>query len=311
MKTTTRVAVIGGGFLGSEISVALATQAEKFDYKVTQVVKESGNLGAVLPDYLSQWSTKKVEKCGVEVLTNSKIESAVENENGSIDLTLNNGEVLNVDHVIAAVGIEVDQSFAERSGIEFDQKRGGFVVNSELQAKSNIWGAGDATSFHDIKLGRRRVEHHDHAVVSGRLAGQNMTGAKKPFWHQSMFWSDLGPEVGFEAIGLVDSKRYRTVGFYGKAEEENTPENRDRALAGLRNARINREKAQPKQDFGKGVIFYVNKKNVVVGCVTWNIFGKMKTARKIIGEQKPMTQEELISLAKLFKIDNKKEAVAQ
>lgn len=48
--------------------------------------------------------------------------------------------------------------------------------------------AGDAACFYDIKLGRRRVEHHDHAVVSGRLAGENMTGAAKPYWHQSMFW---------------------------------------------------------------------------------------------------------------------------
>ena len=30
-----------------------------------------------------------------------------------------------------------------------------------------------------MKLGRRRVEHHDHAIVSGRLAGENMTGAGK------------------------------------------------------------------------------------------------------------------------------------
>lgn len=37
--------------------------------------------------------------------------------------------------------------------------------------------AGDCTCFYDVKLGRRRVEHHDHAVVSGRLAGENMTGA--------------------------------------------------------------------------------------------------------------------------------------
>ena len=32
------------------------------------------------------------------------------------------------------------------------------------------------------------MEHHDHAVVSGRLAGENMTGARNPYWHQSMFW---------------------------------------------------------------------------------------------------------------------------
>ena len=66
------------------------------------------------------------------------------------------------------------------------------MVNAELQARGNIWVAGDASCFYDIKLGRRRVEHHDHAVVSGRLAGENMTGAGKPNWHQSMFWSDLG-----------------------------------------------------------------------------------------------------------------------
>lgn len=51
-----------------------------------------------------------------------------------------------------------------------------------------LFKAGDAACFYDIKLGRRRVEHHDHAVVSGRLAGENMTGAAKPYWHQSMFW---------------------------------------------------------------------------------------------------------------------------
>ena len=42
--------------------------------------------------------------------------------------------------------------------------------------RSNIWVAGDAACFNDPQLGRRRVEHHDHAVVSGRLAGENMTG---------------------------------------------------------------------------------------------------------------------------------------
>ena len=51
-----------------------------------------------------------------------------------------------------------------------------------------LFQAGDAACFYDIKLGRRRVEHHDHAVTSGRLAGENMTGASKPYWHQSMFW---------------------------------------------------------------------------------------------------------------------------
>lgn len=36
-----------------------------------------------------------------------------------------------------------------------------------------------------------------------------------------MFWSDLGPEVGFEAIGIVDST-LPTVGVFVKAEKADT-----------------------------------------------------------------------------------------
>ena len=82
--------------------------------------------------------------------------------------------------------------------------------------------AGDAACFFDTQLGRRRVEHHDHAVVSGRLAGENMTGAGQAYWHQSMFWSDLGPDVGYEAIGLVDSS-LPTVGIFAAAGKLDSP----------------------------------------------------------------------------------------
>jgi programmed cell death 8 (apoptosis-inducing factor) len=127
------------------------------------------------------------------------------------------------DHVVVAVGLEPNVELATNSGFEVDPNFGGFVVNAELQARNSIWVAGDAACFYDVKLGRRRVEHHDHAVVSGRLAGENMTGACKPYWHQSMFWSDLGPKIGFEAIGLVDSS-LQTVGLFAKADESDTPE---------------------------------------------------------------------------------------
>ncbi len=57
-----------------------------------------------------------------------------------------------------------------------------FFSNSEINlsdyfyVRPNLWVAGDAASFNDVLLGRRRVEHHDNAVISGRLAGENMTG---------------------------------------------------------------------------------------------------------------------------------------
>lgn len=35
-----------------------------------------------------------------------------------------------------------------------------------------------------------------------------------------MFWSDLGPDVGYEAIGIVDSS-LPTVGVFAKSTEAN------------------------------------------------------------------------------------------
>lgn len=79
--------------------------------------------------------------------------------------------------MIVAVGVKPNADLAATSNLETDSKTGGFLVNAELEARSNLWVAGDAACFYDVKLGRRRVEHHDHAVTSGRLAGENMTGA--------------------------------------------------------------------------------------------------------------------------------------
>lgn len=81
--------------------------------------------------------------------------------------------------MIVAVGVEPNTDLAKASNLETDPEIGGFLVNAELVARSSVWVAGDAACFYDIRLGRRRVEHHDHAVISGRLAGENMTGARK------------------------------------------------------------------------------------------------------------------------------------
>lgn len=37
-----------------------------------------------------------------------------------------------------------------------------------------------------------------------------------------MFWSDLGPKIGYEAIGLIDSS-LETVGVFAKKSDLDTP----------------------------------------------------------------------------------------
>ena len=88
-------------------------------------------------------------------------------------------------------------------GLEIDATNGGVVVNSELQARSDVYvvicpcyyaslyKAGQLASFHDSVLGRRRISALQHSVESGRIAGLNMTGGRKPYVHLPALWFGL------------------------------------------------------------------------------------------------------------------------
>uniref|UniRef100_A0A8D0AHL3 Apoptosis-inducing factor 1, mitochondrial n=1 Tax=Sander lucioperca TaxID=283035 RepID=A0A8D0AHL3_SANLU len=306
------ITIIGGGFLGSELACALGRRSTEYDLEVVQMFPEKGNMGKVLPEYLSNWTTEKVKSEGVKVISEALVKSVVCKDD-KLEIKLKDGRLVKTDHIVAAVGLEPNVDLAKSAGLEVDSDFGGFRVNAELQARSNIWVAGDAACFYDIRLGRRRVEHHDHAVVSGRLAGENMTGANKPYWHQSMFWSDLGPDVGYEAIGIVDSS-LPTVGVFAKATAKDTPkaateksgtgirsesETEDTAISPVASLTPAPNVGQHKDEYGKGVIFYLRDK-VVVGIILWNVFNRMPIARKIIkdGEE----HADLNEVAKLFNI---------
>ncbi|XP_055725386.1 apoptosis-inducing factor 1, mitochondrial isoform X3 [Salvelinus fontinalis] len=312
-RDTKSITIIGGGFLGSELACALGRRSADSDLEVIQMFPEKGNMGKVLPEYLSNWTTAKVKSEGVMVITEALVK-AVSFKDGKVEIKLKDGRLVKTDHIVAAVGLEPSVELAKSAGLEVDSDFGGFRVNAELQARSNIWVAGDAACFYDIRLGRRRVEHHDHAVVSGRLAGENMTGANKPYWHQSMFWSDLGPDVGYEAIGIVDSS-LPTVGVFAKATAKDTPKaateksgtgiRSESETEGTASSPVASSTPEPppvperKDNYGKGVIFYLRDK-VVVGIILWNVFNRMPVARKIIkdGEE----HADLNEVAKLFNI---------
>ncbi|XP_026283410.1 apoptosis-inducing factor 1, mitochondrial isoform X1 [Frankliniella occidentalis] len=318
VKETDSIAIIGGGFLGSELACALSRRAslENPKLKVYQIFKEPGNMHKVLPEYLSLWTTNKVAKEGVHIIAGSEVQD-VKLEGNEVSLMLNDGKKVSVNKVIVAVGVEPNTYLAEKSGLEVDPDCGGFLVNAELEARSHLYAAGDCSCFYDIKFGRRRVEHHDHAVISGRLAGENMVGAGKPYLHQSMFWSDLGPDIGFEAIGIVDSS-LPTVAVFAKASEKDSPkaivaESNDNIRSNLEAQNVSTTSSSPSpvntqktsaentgtDDYGKGIIFYL-RDELVVGIVLWNVFRRMTVARQVLKDDRKY--DDLNEVAKLFHI---------
>ena len=46
---------------------------------------------------------------------------------------------LSVDQVVVAVGLEPNVDLAKTSGLELDDVHGGYRVNAELEARSNVW----------------------------------------------------------------------------------------------------------------------------------------------------------------------------
>lgn len=85
------IAIVGGGFLGSELACALARHGKKKDLKVYQIFKEPGNMGKVLPEYLSLWTTEKVKAEGVEVISDTQVLDAKVAEN-KLKISLSNGK---------------------------------------------------------------------------------------------------------------------------------------------------------------------------------------------------------------------------
>jgi 3-phenylpropionate/trans-cinnamate dioxygenase ferredoxin reductase subunit len=249
-----RFAVIGGGFIGSEIAAALAMNG-----KETLMIFPETAIGArMYPPALSRYLNAYYREKGVEVLAEEMVTGIAEEESGT-RLTLKGRGEITVDGVVAGLGILPSIDLAREAKLEIEE--GGIAVNERLQTGApDVYAAGDAAAIFQPALGSyQRVEHEDNALTMGGAAGRSMAGDPTPYRHLPYFYSDLF-DAGYEAVGELDS---RSEIFADWIEE-----------------------------CVKGVIYYL-KAGRVRGVLTWNIFGRMEDARKLIAEPGPFKPAEL------------------
>jgi NADPH-dependent 2,4-dienoyl-CoA reductase/sulfur reductase-like enzyme len=204
-----RVAVIGGGFIGSEVAAALTSNG----CAVTIVFPEHGIGARLFPAELASFVNDYYREKGVTVLSDQLVENV-----GSGAVRTKDGTTIEADAVVAGLGIVPVTDLAEAAGLEVDD---GILVDEYGRAAShaNVYAAGDAARFPVAALGgTRRVEHEDHANTHGRVVGANMAGASTPYDHLPFFYSDLF-ELGYEAVGDVDS-RLDTVGEWAEPDRK-------------------------------------------------------------------------------------------
>jgi len=250
-------AVIGGGFIGSEVAAALSMNGKQ----VVMVFPDETIAGRVFPRDLGLYLNDYYRQKGVRILAGETVKGLeVRGEKLNLkilDATKAEHEI-QVDGVVAGIGIQPNVELAQAAGLAVEN---GIVVDEFLRTSHpDVFAAGDVAAFHNPALGKRiRVEHEDNANTMGLFAGRNMAGKSEPYHHLPFFYSDLF-ELGYEAVGELDS-RLETVTDW-------------------------------KERNRKGVIYYMQDGRVR-GVLLWNVWEQVKAARKLIAEAGPFGPRDL------------------
>src|SRR3989475_784009 len=194
-----RFAVIGGGFIGTEIAAALRLQGRD----VTMLVPEDGLGARVFPADLARFLVDYYRQKGVELRMGEGMTGLEARAGKAVVRTTKNSQ-FTTDVIVAGLGIQPNVELAEQAGLRVDN---GIVVDDLCRtSNADIYAAGDVANFHNPALDSRlRVEHEDNANTMGRAAGRAMGGEPEPYHHLPFFYSDLF-ELGYEAVGDTDSR---------------------------------------------------------------------------------------------------------
>ncbi len=250
-----RFLVIGAGFVGSEIAAALRMAG-----KQVSMVFHGNSIGEnIYPSDLARSLSDYYRRKGVELVPGDEVKSLEKNGN-SFKVQTRGGAVLEVDGIVAGIGVHPRDKLAKSAGIKVDD---GVLVNDRLQTSAtDIFAAGDVARFeHPVLKKSVRVEHEDNALKMGRQAGRNMAGADEVYLHTPVFYSDMF-EMGYEAVGELNSK-LATVAVW-------------------------------QVPFQKGVVYYMDGGRVH-GVLILNLRDKLKEATALLKEAGPFKAEDLVS----------------
>jgi NADPH-dependent 2,4-dienoyl-CoA reductase/sulfur reductase-like enzyme len=248
-----RLAVIGGGFVGSEVAAGLAMNGTE----VVMAFPEQSIGSRLFPPDLGRFVTDAFRLHGVDVRPGQPV-VGLHRRNGDVVLTTQAGQEIVAGGVVAGIGIQPNVELARTAGLLVEN---GIVVDEFLRtAHPDVYAAGDVAAFYNPALGTRlRVEHEDNANTMGQAAGRSMAGEPTPYHHLPFFYSDLF-ELGYEAVGELDARLETVVDW--------------------------------QQPYRKGVVYYL-REGRVRGVLLWNVWDQVENARQLIAEPGPFRAADL------------------
>jgi len=245
LETRPRVAVIGGGFIGTE--VAAACRARGLDVALVEplpapCIRGLGpEMGALLGDIHRDHGVDL--RCGVRF---ERIEG-----HGRVErVVLEDGHAVDADLVVLGVGAVPATEWLATSGLQLDD---GILCDATCAASApGVYAAGDVARWYNPLFDEVvRVEHWTNAVEQGVAAARALLaapGKAEPFAPVPLFWSDqydlklqcvghAKPSDPFELVtGSIESRKFSGVWLRGERIVGAGSVNDPRALIRLRRA---------------------------------------------------------------------------
>ncbi|HWW44152.1 MAG TPA: FAD-dependent oxidoreductase, partial [Acidimicrobiia bacterium] len=219
-----RVAVIGAGFIGSE--VAATAKAMGADVVVVEALPVP--LERALGPEMGPIAATLHRDNGVEVRLGVAVDGLEGDGSGRVaQVRMADGTAVDADVVVVGIGVAPETAWLEGSGLEL---RDGVVCDSRCRAAPGIVAAGDVARWYHEGIGDHlRVEHWTNASEQGDAAARALLegDAAPPYTPVPYFWSDQhGTKIQFvghsrpgDDVAVVEGsvEERRFVAAYGRA----------------------------------------------------------------------------------------------
>ena len=199
-----RATVVGAGLLGVELAGSLTQLGVAVD-----LVTSSHPWDRFAGETTGRFVAAYLQRHGVVVHAPAR-PVRLEGDGRVQRVALADGVTLDCDFAVACVGAVANKDLVRGTPIAAGRA---ILVDAHCRTNvPNVYAAGDCAALLDPLFGKHRVlDHWDHAIATGRIAGRNMAGAGEPYAGTNQFTTrvfDLTATVWGEAR-LVDRRLLR------------------------------------------------------------------------------------------------------